>query len=425
MARRDDDEYDVPPWLLSAYRLFGSTEIQARWRAIKLLRSLKTFKLELSPPSSRVPSKLCGSCGALQRSSDSVCTSCGAKMTSRAAHVLRRLGLSLPPIVSVSWVLAGAMLLVYVRMWLKFQNVHEALWGWSGQELVDAGSNYGLLTLHGQYYRAVTSMFLHIGVMHIGFNLVALAQIGPTIEHEFGRGRMLFYFLLTGAVASFASAFLQHANAAGASGALMGLVGIAAGWGQRLGTTQGRAVRNAMLKWGAYTVGVGFMIGADNVAHVAGFVVGGALGYAHTPSRLGKPASQTLNAILGVVGGVVMVATVGLILVLVGRAGPRPAPEADADDVAPAAVDVQRLNTVLFAKCERFGQHPGDDGALADLEPPSPQRSKEQRRESVTRMCAGLAVAREQCAALRAGEPPPGLDKAHLAELKTVCETMP
>jgi rhomboid protease GluP len=424
MARRDDDEYDVPPWLLGVYRLFGATEIQARWRAIKLLRWLKTFKLELSPPSSRVPSKLCGACGALQRSTDATCASCGAKLTSRAAHVLRRLGLSLPPIVSVSWVLAGAMLLVYVRMWLKFQNVHEALWGWSGQELVDAGSNYGVLTLHGQYYRVLTSAFLHIGVMHIGFNLVALAQVGPTIEHEFGRGRMLFYFLLTGAVAGFASAFLQHANAAGASGALMGLVGIAAGWGQRLGTQQGRAIRDMMLKWGAYTVGFGFMIGADNVAHVAGFVAGAAIGYAHTPSRIGKPQSQALNAILGLVGGAVMVATVALVLVLVGRAGPRPAPEAD-DDEAPAAVDVQRLNTVLLAKCERFTQHPDDDGALADLEPPSPQRSKEQRRASVTRVCASLTAARAECAALRAGEPPPGLDKAHLDDLKTVCETMP
>ena len=61
-------------------------------------------------------------------------------------------------------------------------------------------------------------------------------------------------------------------------GAVMGLCGVAAGWGQREGTTAGREIRNMMLKWAAYTVLFGFFIGADNAAHAAGFVSGGVIG---------------------------------------------------------------------------------------------------------------------------------------------------
>jgi membrane associated rhomboid family serine protease len=244
-------------------------------------------------------------------------------------RLLRNLGLSVPPMVSVSSLLAAAMLVIYARMWIRWPG--EALGGWSGETLLLCGSNYGPLTLHGEWWRAGTSIFLHIGVLHIAFNLLALAQIGPSIEEIFGRGRMVFFFLATGLAASFASAALHVANAAGASGALMGLVGIAAGWGQRVGGLHGKNVRNQMLKWGAYTIVFGFAVHADNVAHAAGFASGALLGFAHNPHALDRGRSRASSLAMGALGALGSVATVALVLALSSRAMPAAAAGTDED----------------------------------------------------------------------------------------------
>jgi membrane associated rhomboid family serine protease len=313
------DEYDVPAWVITLGRLVGLTPVQTRWKAARFLRSMRGVRRDLAPPSSRRPgTQMCPSCGAWQAGDARRCASCGKRMASAPVRFLRNVGLSLPPMVSVSSLLALAMIVVYARMWLKWPG--EALGGWNGETLIQCGSNFGPLTLHGQWWRAATCIFLHIGVMHIGFNVLALAQIGPSIEEIFGRGRMALYFLLTGLAASFASAALHTANAAGASGALMGLVGIAAGWGQRLGTPHGKHVRDQMLKWGAYTVVFGFVIHADNVAHVAGFVAGALLGFVHDPRTLDRTRSQAPSLVMGVLGGLGTLATVVLVLFLAGRA---------------------------------------------------------------------------------------------------------
>jgi rhomboid protease GluP len=159
-------------------------------------------------------------------------------------------------------------------------------------------------------------VFLHIGLLHLGFNLVALAQIGPAIEETFGRGRMVFLFMLTG-VAGFAACQVvgMRAISAGASGAIMGLCGAAAGWGQRDGTGTGRTVRNQMLKWGAYTMVFGAFIGANNVAHAAGFVAGALLGYIMPPRWLRRGQVRGSDVAIGFLG----LAALGLAFALVLR----------------------------------------------------------------------------------------------------------
>jgi rhomboid protease GluP len=130
-------------------------------------------------------------------------------------------------------------------------------------------------------------VFLHIGLIHLAFNLLALAQIGPAIEDVFGRGRMLFLFMFTGIVGFVTcQAINMPAVSAGASGAIMGLTGAAAGWGQRDGTSVGKGVRNQMLKWAAYTMIFGLLVHANNVAHAGGFLSGGILGLLMPPRWL-------------------------------------------------------------------------------------------------------------------------------------------
>src|SRR5260370_2360690 len=75
-----------------------------------------------------------------------------------------------------------------------------------------------------QWWRRVTVMFLHGGLIHIGFNMMNLTQFGPALEELSGSARYLFLYVLTGAIGFMASALFGHFSI-GASGALLGLIG--------------------------------------------------------------------------------------------------------------------------------------------------------------------------------------------------------
>lgn len=77
-----------------------------------------------------------------------------------------------------------------------------------------------------QYYRFITSIFIHIGIMHIYFNGYALYIFGPQIERLMGTKKYLLFFLLTGIGGNLATFFFNfNSISAGASGSLFGLFG--------------------------------------------------------------------------------------------------------------------------------------------------------------------------------------------------------
>ncbi len=84
-----------------------------------------------------------------------------------------------------------------------------------------------LIALDGEWWRLFTSMFLHIGIMHLAFNSIALYYLGLTVERMFGYARFLILYLSAGLIGSIASfAFSDPlAPSAGASGAIYGLFG--------------------------------------------------------------------------------------------------------------------------------------------------------------------------------------------------------
>src|SRR5207247_11282553 len=66
-------------------------------------------------------------------------------------------------------------------------------------------------------------MFLHGGLIHIGFNMMSLMQLGPALDEVYGSARYLFIYVFTGAFGFLVSAFTGHFSV-GASGSLLGLV---------------------------------------------------------------------------------------------------------------------------------------------------------------------------------------------------------
>jgi rhomboid protease GluP len=87
-----------------------------------------------------------------------------------------------------------------------------------------------------EYWRFITALFLHGGLLHLGFNLFALYVLGPPLERSIGTMRFVACYLISG-VASGAGvvgltlvALTQPAQLIGASGSIMGIVGAWAGF---------------------------------------------------------------------------------------------------------------------------------------------------------------------------------------------------
>lgn len=132
----------------------------------------------------------------------------------------------------------------------------------------------------GEYYRLLTSIFLHFGFQHLFNNMIMLLMIGWNLELEMGSLRFLITYLLSGLGGNLLSSILDiqfqdYTVSAGASGAIFGITGallyvVVRNHG-RLRNISGRG----MLIMIAISLYFGFSsTGVDNAAHVGGLIVG-------------------------------------------------------------------------------------------------------------------------------------------------------
>jgi membrane associated rhomboid family serine protease len=157
---------------------------------------------------------------------------------------------------------------------------------------------------HGQWYRLLTSMFLHetpgsgIGIFHIVFNMWALIVVGPSLERVLGRARYLAVYLLSGlggAVLFYLVAPPLH-EALGASGAIFGLFGAWFVMGRRLRADVRPIVMLIVLNLVITFVYRGTIAWQD---HVGGLIAGTALtaAYAYAP-RANRTVIQVAATVL-------------------------------------------------------------------------------------------------------------------------------
>jgi membrane associated rhomboid family serine protease/Flp pilus assembly protein TadD len=151
------------------------------------------------------------------------------------------------------------------------------------QQLLDWGANWAPLTLGGQWWRLLTCTFLHIGVIHIAFNMWCLWDLGGLCESLYGHWTFAAVYLICGIGGSLASVTWNGSVSAGASGAIFGLAGalIASYYlgefslPRNVVTATGRSV----VIFVGYNLVFGYYAGfVDNYAHVGGLVTGLILG---------------------------------------------------------------------------------------------------------------------------------------------------
>ena len=91
--------------------------------------------------------------------------------------------------------------------------------------LLSFGAAYGPSLERGEYWRLVTPMFLHGGIIHLGINSYALLILGTILERVYGYGRFSLLYLMSGAAGCAASMILSERTSVGASGAIFGIAG--------------------------------------------------------------------------------------------------------------------------------------------------------------------------------------------------------
>ncbi|KGX90864.1 hypothetical protein N781_05690 [Pontibacillus halophilus JSM 076056 = DSM 19796] len=115
-----------------------------------------------------------------------------------------------------------AFLAIIVLMFAWMEYTGSSL---NTQHLIDFGAKYNPAIVDGEWWRFVTSMFLHIGFVHFALNSLALYYIGNAVERMYGSWRFVVIYMLSGVIGSLTSFALTPSVSAGASGAIYGLFG--------------------------------------------------------------------------------------------------------------------------------------------------------------------------------------------------------
>lgn len=182
--------------------------------------------------------------------------------------------------VTLTQVIFGANVMVFIAMVIASGPSLD----FTGQVELHFGANYGPLTLSGDWWRLVTYMFLHGGLMHIAFNMWCLWDLGRLCESLYGRWTFAAIYLITGVAGGLASiAWNPEVLSVGASGAIFGLAGaLAASFYLGEFSIPKVAIQGtlrSLLFFIGFNVLFGAMVpGIDNACHGGGLVSGLILG---------------------------------------------------------------------------------------------------------------------------------------------------
>ena len=186
--------------------------------------------------------------------------------------------------ISVTNVLLIANVMVFIAMVIAMVQNSGLSFDFPGQLLVHFGANFGPFTLSGQWWRLLTYMFLHGGLMHIAFNMWCLWDLGALCESLYGRWTYAAIYFVTGIAAGLTSVgWNPGVLSVGASGAIFGLAGalIASFYLGEFSVPRIaiQGTLRSLLFFVGFNVLFGSMVpGIDNACHAGGLVSGLILG---------------------------------------------------------------------------------------------------------------------------------------------------
>jgi rhomboid protease GluP len=273
--------------------------------------------------------RMCSNCRALVERGASVCPFCGEKLGSARARSSpgapgRILGVIPIPSTATSVVVAVNIALYAISWYMTASsasaqlNPISALGGISGEVLLRLGAKSPYI-LVGQWWRLVTAIFLHAGLLHIGLNLWCLFDLGPEVESLFSTTKFVVFYLVSG-VAGFLLSFWwsPFGMSVGASGAILGLIGVLIGASFHHGHL-GKEYRGQLWRWVIYIAIFGLFFAVDNAAHIGGLATGALLGYLVPEGEAETRAGQNLWNLLAVFSIVIIAGSFALMALQLGQ----------------------------------------------------------------------------------------------------------
>jgi membrane associated rhomboid family serine protease len=257
--------------------------------------------------------QLCPACGALVGINATRCHQCGTNLRFGLAAWSKGLseffGGHAPvtmAILAINVVMFGVSLIRSMQGGGGF----SLFGGPSMVELYRLGANIPSWAPGWAPWRLIMGIFLHGGLLHIGMNMMVLLDISPVVEELYGSAKFLFMYVLCGIGGSLASTFLGKHLSVGASGAILGIVGVLIAVTTKRSGANIQAMRSRLISWVITIFAFGFLVGGiDNWGHFGGLVTGFLLGKIMTdrPPEPGKERTQAY--LLGwLAAGVVMAA---------------------------------------------------------------------------------------------------------------------
>src|SRR4030095_16124082 len=152
---------------------------------------------------------------------------------------------------------------------------------------INWGSNYSPLTLSGDWWRLITCVFIHFGIIHLVMNTYALYMAGVYLEPILGKTKYIIAYLTTGIFASLASLWWhsEGVNSAGASGAIFGLYGVflALLFTNLIPKQMRISLLQSIRVFVVFNLIYGAKAGVDNAAHIGGLLSGLIFGFIFYP----------------------------------------------------------------------------------------------------------------------------------------------
>ena len=282
-----------------------------QWRLLRFKENILIFKNNLTGRLSSVPvrNRTCR-CGAIITPKDKICPRCKSKISPYFIEVIKRLsGTDRAHVAS-----ATALFL-----FLSIADFLFILTRGNTSFLISPDTSIVLLggaqftPFNGDWWRLFTAIFVHIGIIHLGFNIIALLKLGPVLEERLGFRRFFSVFLLTGLAGSVATMlFMSDCISAGASGALFGLIGMGITYFHR---TRQIRIRQFFVRWAIYSFLFGICTHSNNMAHGAGAVAGLILGMLIEERQQRRKIDNTMWLLLSVFLGILLTGSILLLIV--------------------------------------------------------------------------------------------------------------
>lgn len=172
-------------------------------------------------------------------------------------------------------IIAINVIMYIITAYLSYVYAKGSLFNSDTNVLILLGAKVNELIQKGQYYRLISCMFLHGGIVHLGVNMYSLYAIGPMVERVYGKAKYIAIYFISGIVASIFSYVFSTSVSIGASGAIFGLLGAVLIFAVKSKGKTGSGFIKSILS----VIFINIFIGAtlpniDNFAHMGGLLGG-------------------------------------------------------------------------------------------------------------------------------------------------------